>query len=190
MIVTPATVADIPRIREIQKQHLIILNETKDLNARMKNGFFVTEVSEDKFRARITDAKRGLVLVARNNGQISGYAFAYDLNCIRREEPHMMDTIEIMPTYQNYLNGQRILYVDQIAKDAEAGGRVGSALMTELEMLAKRQEYATAAGLVMDRRLLNMASVRLLFKFEYERIGTQTLEQDAWGVFVKELGKP
>ncbi len=187
--VMPATPADVARMREIQLKHFIKLDSPENLNPRMKNGFFVTEVKDDKFIARITDTKQGLVLVARNNGQISGYALAYDLDCIRREEPFLFDTLEINEAYRKMMSGKKILYIDQIAKDPQAGGGVGSALLDGLEGIAGWHGYSVAAGLVMERRLLNMASARLMCKFDYERIGAQTLEPDAWGVFAKRLEK-
>ncbi|VVB57118.1 Uncharacterised protein [uncultured archaeon] len=179
-LIRKAQPKDVPAIAAINSQNL--LENLTHLSAEQlaRRGFLVSRLDERKILSIVQDGKNGLVRVACNGAQVVGYAFAYNGLLLMRDEPQLLDTLQINPEYRamfgEFCAGAiKLVCLDQIAVDEQMGRGAGRPLFERVLKDALKQGYQVLEDLVLLQPVRNDRSHRFHDEVGMVSVGTQTI---------------
>jgi len=186
--IRPARKEDIQGILAVQKD--LLLESKANLEKRLleKEGFLVYPVGEKELK-QLIDNPSNILLVARSQGNIVGYALAYDLSSWRQSKKDWDLEFHAESTTKKHLSENKVLYFRHIARKKGFSG-IGEKLEENVYAIARSQGYKTVVGEILEQPIQNTASITIHKTRDYGRIGQITHKDGMiWGVYEKNLQK-
>ncbi len=181
---------DIDGILVVQNENLrSSLNERgikdEDLPER---GFLISPLSAEELTEIISEPESHLLLVARSEEKIEGYALGYDLDKWKKEDP--MWEKQLVFRKRKTLPLGKTLYFRHVAVAPEIKGRgVGRMMEHDFFEEAKRRGYQYIIGEILRDPVVNKRSMDVHKTSGFEVIGENFEEGMVWDVVLKNLEK-
>lgn len=184
-----ASVNDIKEILSIQEENLFLLIDRNKEELKEK-GFLFHEITENELYNLILKKEKTLVLVARKNNKIVGYALAFDFKLLQETNPYYLEKVKILKKFkkiEDSLVKEKILYFRHIARRIGQKG-VGKELIKFLIDKAKERNYFAIIAEIMEKPIRNEISFGFFQKFGFEKIGeVKEGENLIWSLFYKKI---
>jgi len=179
---------DVASILQVQDGNLIKLSpENIERLKDGSRGFLIHALFGDELSDLVSDTKDNLVLVSRCNGQVCGYALAYDLTKWKRLNPAWERDVEVDGAEKEILNMGKIMYLRHIAR-RDGFDRCGSSIMRALLEKARASSYDAVVAEILQAPVVNAVSTEFHEFHGFYRIGSVREGQEMrWGLFMKKL---
>lgn len=180
-----AKAADIHGILSVQSKCHISAKRNASKSELEASGYLVYKASA-RHLASCIKGKRCIVLVARKNGKVSGYALTYPMKEWLRIKPDWMGMAILRPKARALIENRRALYFRHIASLPGEGN--GEALERELFRRALKSGYSALIGEITLSPLRNRRSEEFHKSLGFKQSGSISDKRFKWGIWIKTLG--
>lgn len=183
----------LPReILDKEKRETYLKNVGKELEDFSKEGFLVNQTSEDELANAIMDNENHIILIAKENNDVMGYALTYNLGKWRQLYPEWEKSVELFneKEKESVFENKDVLYFKHIAtKKSSKKTSLGIRLEYKVFAEAKKKLYKKVIGEMLDYPIKNKAAIGYNEKIGFKKIGLirESKNDLIWGLYEKDL---
>jgi len=174
-----------------EKRDFYLKSVGKKIEDFSEKGFLVNSFSEEDLENVISDKEKHIILVAKKNDEIVGYALTYDLEAWRERKPDWEKTVELInKTEGQMFENKKVLYFRHIVtKQFPKNKGIGATLEYKIFSAAKQKGYKEIIGEALEYPIENKASIDFHRKIGFKKIGTvkESKNDLIWGLYKKDL---